>query len=77
MQLLRSQWAPVENRLAWEKLEEHLPREYFSWNRLPDAVCDDVLEAIFFTEGARNSEDFNAAVGLMFLKHCEKPAAGK
>lgn len=79
MQLLQLHWAPVKSRPAWERLEEHLPRKNFSWQSLPDTVCNEILDKIFFSSeimgGLSCGEEFNVAVDLMFLKHCRRESA--
>lgn len=74
IQLLQLHWVPVKSRPAWERLEEHLPRENFSWKSLPDAVCNEILDRVLFPDGVvralSHREEFNVAVDLMFLKHC-------
>lgn len=77
--LLRLKWAVTKGKQAWEKLDEHLPRENFSWKILPDAICNEILEKIIspdeVTGDLCHREEFDVAVDLMFLKHfCHEPA---
>lgn len=70
------QWAPIKSRHSWEKLDQHLPRENFSWRILPDAVCDDVLDKILFPDEVTGDlcsrEEFDVAADLMFLKYSRR-----